>query len=597
MRSIVLSCVICAVFATLSLSCGGSSGGSDDGGRVFYVDSVSGNDANDGRDESTAWKTLDKVNATDLRAGDTVLFKKGCTFPGGLELTESGSAGDPITFEAYGTGTDPVFLGSRMETGWTNTTGAIYQKTISYTPGKTGAGIVLEDGTPLAFKAWNTDASTSLGADNGVFTYDPKDLNTSVIYIRCTDTADPSTHTIDAGYHLIGAYSTGVSYIDINNIIFRNYSCHGVSLRNSHNINVMGCTAENIGGAVLSLSPLLYGGNGFEFTLDSSDCAVSEAVAGNIFDSGFSPQVFASGTTTKNVSFMNCVANKCGFAGIEISVLGYNGSSGEKLEKITVTGCRVLDSGRGWSGVRYGNEGHGIRVKADAGAGSITGVSITRTEVTNCAGSGIYIGGAAGTVDISRSMIFKNTKTGILCQNASATDATLRLRLTSSTVIDNSGVNVSGIGYDVVAGNGFEIVNNTLNGNTVSSGTDIVMSVPHCGGSAILKNNVFVETSSLKTYLYVGSTPGSFQSDYNCFYEKGGNIIGWIADAYTTVADFASGHGTDQNSIGTDPLLESTTDFHLQSGSPCKNNGVAAGVTIDYEGNAYGATPSRGAFR
>lgn len=587
MRSIVLSCVICAVFATLSLSCGGSSGGSDDGGRVFYVDSVSGNDANDGRAESTAWKTLDKVNATDLRAGDTVLFKKGCTFPGGLELTESGSAGDPITFEAYGAGTDPVFLGSRMETGWTNTTGAIYQKTISYTPGKTGAGIVLEDGTPLAFKAWNTDASTSLGADNGVFTYDPKDLNTSVIYIRCTDTADPSTHTIDAGYHLIGAYSTGVSYIDINNIIFRNYSLHGVSLRNSHNINVMGCTAENIGGAVLSLSPLLYGGNGFEFTLDSSDCAVSEAVAGNIFDSGFSPQVFESGTTTKNVSFTNCAANKCGFAGIEISVLRYNASSGEKLENISVTGCRVFDSGKGWSGKRYGNEGHGIRVKADDGAGSITGVSITRTEVINCAGSGIFIAGESGTVDISRALILSNAENGITCYDPDS-NSTLKLRLNSSQIVDNTG-SASGIRYAVNNGNGFQIVNNTFRNNNIS------LYIDNCGGASVLKNNIFYSTGQV--YLYSGSAIAGLVSDYNCFYEHTGSIIGWNGSAYSNLAAFRAAASKDANSISGDPKFVSSTDLHLQSGSPCKNNGVAAGVTVDYEGNAYGATPSMGAFR
>lgn len=258
--------------------------------RIFYVDSASGDDVNDGQSEANAWKSLDKVNTFTLEAGDTVKFKRASVFTGGLVLTASGSTDNPITFDAYGTGEKPVFLGSRTESGWSNLSGSIYQKTLEYTPGKTGAGIVLEDEEPLAFRAWNTDAATSLGTDSGVFTYDPKDLFSSVIYLRCTDSADPSTHEINVGYHLIGIQSEGVSNISINNIVFRKYSLHGISLRNSHNISVTKCTAENIGGAALAVSPaIIYAGNGFEFTLNSTNCSVTDSSALNIFDSGFSP--------------------------------------------------------------------------------------------------------------------------------------------------------------------------------------------------------------------------------------------------------------------------------------------------------------------
>ena len=587
MREGVIAGIACSAIISFTISCG-SSGGSGSGGRELFVDSVSGNDANDGLTESTAWSSIDKVNSFALTAGDTVRFKKGAVFSGGLELTASGNSDNQITFDAYGSGANPVFLGSRTETGWASAGNSIYQKMISYTPGKTGAGIVLEDGAPLTFKEWNSDASTSLGATNGVFTYDPEDLSTGVIYIRCTDSADPSTHTIDAGYYLIGVHSQGVSHIAINNIDFMNYSCHGVSLRNSHNITVKGCSAKNTGGAVLTLSPsLLYGGNGFEFTLNSSDCTVTDSSAVNIFDSGFSPQVFESGTTTRNVKFENCIADKCGFAGIEISVLSYNGSSGEKIENVTVSGCAVTDCGKGWSGRRYGTEGYGVRVKADTGAGTMTGISITRTKVSGCAGSGIFIAGETGTVDVSRASISGNSVNGITCFDDQA-NATLRLRLTASCIYNNNG-SVKGISYAVNNGNGFEIVNNTFYGNTYA------LWMENCGGPAILKNNIFY--SSGDVYLYTAGIVSGLNSDYNCFYEHGGNIIGWGGTAYSTMAAYKSGSSKDANSIGSDPNFVSISDFQLQSGSPCENSGVAAGVIVDYEGNPYGATPSRGAFR
>ncbi len=594
-RMILALCML--LLPLMFISCSGGSGGSDPGagdpdaaGRTFYVDSVSGDDANDGLSEEEAWNSLDKVNSFDLQAGDTVRFKRGSVFGGGLELSKAGSSDNPIAFDAYGTGDNPVFLGSRTESGWSNLSGSIYQKTIDYTPGKSGAGIVLQDGTPLRFRVWNTDAATTLGADSGVFTYDPQDLFTSVIYLRCSDSADPATHTISTGYHLIGVHSQGVSNIAISNITFRNYSLHGISMRDSHNIAVTGCVAENIGGAALAVSPsIIYAGNGFEFTLDSTDCSVSDSSAVEIFDSGFSPQVFESNTTTKNVKFINCSARKCGFAGIEISVLKYGSSAGEKIENVLVSGCEVYDSGKGFSGRRYGNEAHGIRVKADAGAGSISGVLIAQTTVSGCDGSGIFIAGESGTVDVSRCSISGNSDNGITCFD-NETNTTLKLILSASLVYNNTG-SANGIRYAVDSGNGFEIVNNTFCNNRIA------LYVHSCGGSASLRNNVFYSSSSSDVYLYSGGVLSGLYSDYNCYYEHGGNIIGWGGNAYSNLAAFQAASSKDGNSIGTDPDFVSATDWHLQSASACKNSGEASGVSVDFDGNAYGASPSRGAFR
>lgn len=51
-------------------------------GTTYYVDSVDGNNDNDGLSESTAWKTLSKISAKTFSAGDKILLKKGSVFDG-----------------------------------------------------------------------------------------------------------------------------------------------------------------------------------------------------------------------------------------------------------------------------------------------------------------------------------------------------------------------------------------------------------------------------------------------------------------------------------------------------------------------------------
>ncbi|HYO82888.1 MAG TPA: hypothetical protein VES20_15890, partial [Bryobacteraceae bacterium] len=71
---------------------------------TFYVDSVAGADALDGKSVGTAWKTLARASTNPLAAGDVLLLKRGSVWLETLELTASGSLSAPITIGAYGTG-------------------------------------------------------------------------------------------------------------------------------------------------------------------------------------------------------------------------------------------------------------------------------------------------------------------------------------------------------------------------------------------------------------------------------------------------------------------------------------------------------------
>lgn len=73
--------------------------------RFFYV-SAQGDDTHDGHTPATAWKKLEKVNATAFSAGDAVLFEGGSTFTGTLtlQMTAPGSAEHPVIIGSYGQG-------------------------------------------------------------------------------------------------------------------------------------------------------------------------------------------------------------------------------------------------------------------------------------------------------------------------------------------------------------------------------------------------------------------------------------------------------------------------------------------------------------
>ncbi|NUP00335.1 MAG: hypothetical protein HOV97_10915 [Nonomuraea sp.] len=73
-------------------------------GTTYYVDSKAGDDGAAGTSADKPWKSLDQVNAADLKPGDTISFKRGSSFTGPLTLTAKGTAARPIVIQAHGAG-------------------------------------------------------------------------------------------------------------------------------------------------------------------------------------------------------------------------------------------------------------------------------------------------------------------------------------------------------------------------------------------------------------------------------------------------------------------------------------------------------------
>jgi hypothetical protein len=92
----------------------------------YYV-STTGSDSNNGLTTSTPFLSITKVNTLTLSAGDSVLFKRGNSFYGALNVNYSGTSSARIVYGAYGTGALPVITGFTTLTGWSLVTTGIYQ--------------------------------------------------------------------------------------------------------------------------------------------------------------------------------------------------------------------------------------------------------------------------------------------------------------------------------------------------------------------------------------------------------------------------------------------------------------------------------------
>jgi parallel beta-helix repeat protein len=104
-------------------------------GATYYVDQTGGDDAKNGLSPVFAWKTIAKVNATSFMPGDSILFKRGEVWRESLVVTSSGTAGNPITYGAYGTGNKPIIQPTTEVSSWTQVGATnVYYATLASAP-------------------------------------------------------------------------------------------------------------------------------------------------------------------------------------------------------------------------------------------------------------------------------------------------------------------------------------------------------------------------------------------------------------------------------------------------------------------------------
>ena len=97
--------------------------------KIYYIDSQSGNDLNNGTSEVSAWRTIDKLNNNMylIKPTDIIRFKKGASYEGQINITVSGNDGQPIIFESYGSGDNPLISGTHSISMWKQYKNNIYR--------------------------------------------------------------------------------------------------------------------------------------------------------------------------------------------------------------------------------------------------------------------------------------------------------------------------------------------------------------------------------------------------------------------------------------------------------------------------------------
>jgi len=569
--------LICPVYAIYLSAVSCSSGSSSaPGPYAYYIDASNGNDANAGT-MASPWQTLNRISDAIFLPDTTIYLKRGETWYEELDLPASS-----LSIDAYGSGSPPVIDGSMAidSAAWISLGNNIYNQSLTLAAGE-ALGNVTENGVMLNFAPWNNDVSTSLmTAGDGSYTY----AYPNTIYIKVA--TDPALNQYRASSKLFGIYATNASNISVRNLQVQRFSLNGIGLANCDHCTVDTVTVKQGGGATIAAGPL-YAGNGLECDNSCSNIVIDNVSVSEIFDSGISPQTFASDQSASAITISNSTVDRAGFAGVEISVLSNGGTTGSSISDVSVAGLAITNSGMGWSGRRYGSEGHGIRIIADSGAGSMANVQLQRNIISASAGDGIRLGGDIGTIAIDHSSISANN-IGINVADANAT--TLKLRLTASLIYAN---NSYGLNFNLPLGAGFNIYQNTFSDNTT-----INLAVFNQAGEARLQNNIFFSSTPM-THLYVDTSLANAVVDNNCYSSSTG-MIGYNAVAYDSLTAFTADTGQESGGVdGTQVNLTSPGAgiFSLQSGSQCRMLGaIGTGVSIDYAGFNFAVPPSMGAY-
>lgn len=226
------------------------------------------------------------------------------------------------------------------------------------------------------------------------------------------------------------------------------------------------------------------------------------------------------------------------------------------------------DIGYAWNGLDYNHGGKGV---------------------------GVHIGGSTSRDNITRYNYIHD------CQRGYLEDEAVNNANGNNQVLYNLFVNNTANGIDVrYAGTGTvpSILNNTVIHHIYPDQTTEANSIGHGiavqngGVGAIIKNNIVVSDQHYDSVqgMYLNDLLGGISNvtlDNNLYYAtNGAHIASYNADDYTTLDSWktklasVSGVKTKEpNSINSDPLFISATNYHLQSGSPARGAGVNVGLS------------------
>jgi len=253
---------------------------------VYYIDNVNGIDENDGLSPEKAKKRYDLI---DVRAGDTLLFKRGTIHRSELKTWE-GKEGAWVTYGAYGEGEMPIFCSSTDVSGtedWVEIEENIWecQREIN---GEVG-NFEFDVNNCSATLRWTREELCGQGDfwDSGFEGDFPDQLDEpkgkrQVLLYSHKNPAEEYSH-IECISRATRRLAKQRNYNRFENLLFRN-GLHGIAYCADH-VEIVGCRFENIGGVVWSKKEKIRFGNAIEFYGYGSYILVENCYFKNIYDS------------------------------------------------------------------------------------------------------------------------------------------------------------------------------------------------------------------------------------------------------------------------------------------------------------------------
>jgi parallel beta-helix repeat protein len=136
----------------------------------YYV-SNAGNDNNPGTSAAVPFLSISKLNTIGFQPGDKIFFQRGNRFQGELRLIYSGSAGNPIVIDAYGSGALPVISGTEYINGWTAAGNGVFVANCPFNP-----AMVIHNNVIQTLGRYPNTGFLTIDAPNGTSGFTDNDL-------------------------------------------------------------------------------------------------------------------------------------------------------------------------------------------------------------------------------------------------------------------------------------------------------------------------------------------------------------------------------------------------------------------------------------
>ena len=495
---------------------------------AYYVDNLAGSDSNSGTSATTAWKTIARLNQASFAPGDRILFKRGGIWREQLTISAAGMPGNPILFDAYGSGSAPVVSGSDLLPVPIWSVCSTCQQYIWTAPVKIQPNIVLFNG--IAGKQQksiaNLDSATDWYWSNGV------------LYVWFTGNPGYSYRSpgVEVGSRSLGIGFFGASYVTVQNLAIAGvngkpsnaavYAQPSFQLgKSTHDISLHNLTVANGAGDGIHLE-------------DCQNCIVQGSGVSGMARNGITLVSAHANFPVTAAAILNNTVSGSGYDGIGTygcavgaSCEGIAEPAGLFLTGVVVSNNTVHDNGEGiyfrWtnysviqanstyhnSNTALHGELEGIELEASSRntieRNLVYGNTMSGIELSNDSGAGTALTGSSGNV-LAYNSVHDNGQHGLFTNAAPSSNNAFRYN-----VVWN---HLNGECF-LANGTGHQFYGNTCWNN--STGIDFyTSSTTPTTASISVRNNIIAGSIHQAVKIESGVTTSTLAFDFNDYYNS-----------------------------------------------------------------------------